>query len=132
MKVTLNKLVLAGLSILCAGSSLAYAEGAAAGAPVASTPAHHAASHARMHAEKPRVVGSVVSLDVAGAKPGITVKTKSGSQTVFSVGTATKVYENGKTVTLQDIKAGQKVSVQEKTGASGQAESIHILGVEAA
>lgn len=98
MKAALRTVVLTGLSVLCAGSSLAFAEGAAAGAFVATTPAHHAA----VHAEKLRVVREI------------------------------RIYERGKTMTLKDLKAGQRVSVQEKTGASGQAESIHIIGVEAA
>jgi len=74
-----------------------------------------------------RIVGEVVSVDTTTAN-AITVKDKSGKSEILTLGSKIVVRKAGKTITLADVSAGNKVSVRYKTVAGEKiATSIYVL-----
>lgn len=76
--------------------------------------------------QKKAIAGEVVSIDPT--KKEIVIKDEAGVETHLLISTSTKITQAGKTITLSDVKVGDKLTSDCEASADGcKAKSISIM-----
>jgi len=117
----MGKYVLAGFVILCTalmGISIAQ-ETKKQQPPPTQEPTQEST-------QKKAIAGEVVSIDPT--KKEIVIKDEAGVETHLLISTSTKITQAGKTITLSDVKVGDKLTSDCEASADGcKAKSISVM-----